>query len=54
MCSNFVLRECHVMFSFLFCIDLMLPGVVGPEQGGTDFSILRKGQICAVNVVGNR
>jgi predicted RNA-binding protein (TIGR00451 family) len=34
--------------------DLMLPGVVGPEQGGADFSILRKGQICAVNVVGNR
>ena len=38
----------------LLGVDLMLPGVVGPDQGGGDYRTLVKGQVCGVNLAGNR
>ena len=34
--------------------DLMLPGVVKVEKGGCELERIRKGELCAVNLVGNR
>ena len=51
--SNCVLGI-HLCTPGLLGLDLMLPGVVGPDQGGGDYSTLVKGQVCGVNLAGNR
>ena len=32
----------------------MLPGVVGSDRGGLSVEGIARGQICAINLVGNR
>ena len=48
------LLSVHLRTPGLLGADLMLPGVVGPDQGGGDYSTLVKGQVCGVNLAGNR
>lgn len=41
--------------SLLLCTsDLMLPGVVAEARGGCSLHGITKGEVCAVNVAGNR
>ena len=43
-----------LQFMYVSFSDLMLPGVVRVEKGGCELERIRKGELCAVNLVGNR
>ena len=42
------------MYVYVSFPDLMLPGVVTVEKGGCALEGIRRGELCAVNLVGNR
>ena len=42
---------CHLIYMYMFHIDLMLPGVI-PQQDG--LPQLSKGQLCAITLIGNQ